>query len=354
MAKIKKILIRPLNLPLRNPFRTALGEKTVTKNILVTLDCGGFRGYGEASSSLAMPEATQESMGKILNECAKKISGSSIENWEEICENLVKKYPKHPTAISAMECALLDAFCKHKKMSLARFFGGKSVRLETDYTLPALGPKETLRIAQGLIKKKFSKFKIKITGKNFEEDLARIESIFRSAERSVLIDANQGLTEKQSVRLLRFIFDHKIGVDLIEQPFPKHDIKSLIKMRKKSAYMIAVDESLRTFSDAKRIIEADAADVFNIKIARMGLLQGLRTAQYVWSLGKKLMIGCMMESAIGLSTAVQWASGSGQFSFIDLDSFLLLKSLPYKSGFASRGPFLTVKKGVLGSGVGNL
>ncbi len=353
MAKIQTVEISPLNLPLRETFRTALGQKNITQNVLVILNCGGgIKGYGEASSSLAMPEATQEAMRKVLLAASPRILGASLSNWEEICQDLTRRNPDHPTAMSALECALLDAFCKYKKMSMAHFFGGNSRPIETDYTIGALKPNAAGRIARSMLKKGFSKFKVKITGKNLAEDLNRIETVARCCGgRSILIDANQGLTEKTARRLMTFICKNKIGVDLIEQPFPKKDIQSHRNLRRLTPHMIAVDESLRTFADAKKILEADAADVFNIKIARMGLLEAMRTAKYVWSRGKKLMIGCMMESTIGLSTAVQWAVGSGQFSFVDLDSFLLLKDLPHKAGFSNRGPMLSVKPKVLGSGV---
>jgi len=81
-----------------------------------------------------------------------------------------------------------------------------------------------------------------------------------------------------------------------------------------------------TIIKLKKIVEQNAADVFNIKIAKSGLLESLKIVKYLKKMRKKLMIGCMMESLVGLSTSLHWAYGSGDFDYVDLDSYLLIKS----------------------------
>jgi L-alanine-DL-glutamate epimerase-like enolase superfamily enzyme len=52
---VKDAKVLPVNFPLTNIFRTSLGKKSVTRNVIVVLECeDGIRGYGEASASLAM------------------------------------------------------------------------------------------------------------------------------------------------------------------------------------------------------------------------------------------------------------------------------------------------------------
>ena len=47
-----------------------------------------------------------------------------------------------------------------------------------------------------------------------------------------------------------------------------------------------------------------------------------------------------MESLLGLSASLHWAMGTGQFSFADLDSALLLKPAPVKSGITNSGRYI--------------
>ncbi len=353
---IKSIQVRPIDLPLKETFRTALGEKSVTRNVLVILEWSkGFKSYGEASSSLAMPEATQASMRTVLMRASQEVLGHPVSQWEELCLSLAKKFPGQPTAISALECALLDGYCRSRKKSLAWFFGNKNEKIETFYTIGALEIPAVRRIVKGLAKDGFKKFKLKITGKDLKEDIKRIEAVHRLVPRGTwIVDANQGLNPDQALELLKTLEIKKISIALLEQPLPKGDLNGLKYLKDRSVVPIGVDESIRSLEDAKRIVEEDAAQVFNIKIAKMGLLEALKAVKYLKSMKKKLMIGCMMESAIGLSTAVQWAAGSGAFEFVDLDSFLLLRDLPYTSGFTHRGPRISLKAGTVGSGTNDL
>lgn len=355
MAKIRDIRISTLSLPLRQTFRTALGEKKITKNVGVAVDCGDIKGYGEASSSLAMPEATQASMMNAIGQSSKFLIGAKLEDWKGLSAEIAKRSPGHPTAVSALECALLDAFCRLKKKSIAKFFGDRKITIETYYTLAALEPALCARTARRLFEKGFRKFKVKVTGRDAEQDMRRVQGIARAGRGiSLIIDANQGLDRRSALRLTDSLQAGRVRVDMIEQPLPKDDLEGLKFVKDRSPFPIAADESVRTLADAEKIRDAGAADVFNLKVAKTGLLEALKIAALARSAGINLMIGCMMESAAGLSASVQWALGSGLFDFHDLDSFLLLDASSEDTGFANRGPRIRLKPNILGSGVRDL
>ncbi|OGR83126.1 MAG: hypothetical protein A2901_00300 [Elusimicrobia bacterium RIFCSPLOWO2_01_FULL_54_10] len=352
MARIKDVRFSTLNLPLRETFKTSLGEKSVTRNVGVTVDLGDIQGYGEASSSLAMPEATPASMMNVIGKAAGLLIGARLEDWKGIIHDILKRWPKSPTAVSALECALLDAFCRSKGQSIAKYFGGAKKEIETYYTIPALDPSFCTGLARGLSREGFRRFKVKITGKDFAEDLRRIENVFNAGPKhSIIVDANQGLDAKGALNLIDALQKASVTLDLLEQPLPKDDIKGHKFVKDRSPCLIGADESVRTFEDAEKFIAADAAQVINLKIAKTGLIEGQRIAKLVLASGRKLMIGCMMESAAGLSASVQWALGAGKFQFHDLDSFLLLKEAGRSAGFTNRGPLLSLKPKTLGSGI---
>ena len=48
--------------------------------------------------------------------------------------------------------------------------------------------------------------------------------------------------------------------------------------------------------------------------------------------GKKLMLGCMLETGLGIAAAAQIAAGTGAFDYLDLDSHRLLKPITGLSG----------------------
>ena len=145
--------------------------------------------------------------------------------------------------------------------------------------------------------------------------------------------------------------DLRIPVVLIEQPLQKNNIKGSAYIKKRSYFPIAADESFRTLKDLKKIVEQDAADVFNIKIAKCGLTESMRIVDYLRKMKKEMMLGCMMESMIGLAAPLHWAIGSGIFKTIDLDSFLLLKDTPIQSPFNVKNAALRIGINSPGSGI---
>jgi len=77
-------------------------------------------------------------------------------------------------------------------------------------------------------------------------------------------------------------------------------------------------------ADAARAASIGAA--VNIKLAKSGLLRALEIGR----VARPLMIGCMAETARGLSPSVQLALGTGWFRWHDLDSDWLLKGQRYE------------------------
>jgi len=342
-------------LPLRETFRTALGEKKITKNVGVVVDLGDIQGFGEASSSLAMPEASQASMIHTIQQSSAFLIGAPLEDWEDLSKEITQRNPGQPTAVSSIECALLDVFCRIKKKSIAHFFGGRKKEIETYYTLAALAPALCASIARKLFVDGFRKFKVKVTGQDFEQDFKRVQAVFKAGKKiSLIIDANQGFNRQSALYFIDRLQAESLSVDLIEQPLPKDDLKGMKFVKDRSPFPIAADESVSTLENAQSILDAGAADVFNLKLAKSGLLESVKIAELAGKAGIKLMIGCMMESASGLSASVQWALGSGCFDFHDLDSFLLLNAPSGNTGFKNRGAVLRLKPKTFGSGVYDL
>ena len=99
-----------------------------------------------------------------------------------------------------------------------------------------------------------------------------------------------------------------------------------------------------------KLFEASAADGVNIKVAKSGLLGALDIIRTAQRFKKRLAIGCMEESKLGLAASVHLACGAGVFEWVDLDSVFLLESTSLRGGFLIKGPKLSVKG--MGPGIG--
>lgn len=341
---IRSVDIQAVSYKLIHPFITAAGQKSSTHNVQVTLTLAdGRKGYGEASSSIAMPEESQQTMQRVLKELIPEIRGADIENYRDLIQACWRIQPYHPTAVAALECALLDAYTRHKGQPLYQFLGGREVTVETDFTLSVGTPAKLRRAAKAALRQGFRRLKIKLAGDSAKKDAERVIAVHRAVPRVALVaDGNQGMKVSQALEFMHLLEKQGIKLVFLEQPFPKHDLPSMRQFKKRSAVPLYADEAVRTPADALRLFESEAADGVNVKIAKSGLLGCLDIIQVARQFKKGLSIGCMEESKLGLAASVHLACGAGGFDWIDLDSVFLLEKSRLRGGFTLNGPKLSV------------
>ncbi len=339
--------VETLTTPLRRPFVTALGRRTHTVNVGLTLSLkGGAEGYGEASTSLAMKHLPAPALKRALE----RLSGAALRrdarDWRRLIDAAWAWTPDLEPAVAAFEAALLSALAAESGMTLASWFGGAKDRLETDLTLSAWNdPALTTEAAKEAAADGFRRLKIKVGGR-FHDDLERVRAARRGAPRARLIlDGNQGLTPRGALRLLDAVRKDGAKIDLLEQPVRKADLKGMAFVARRADVLVAADESVATPAQAARTLETGAATAINIKLAKSGLSRSLEIAAVARAAGAPLMIGCMAETARGLGASVHFALGAGFFRFVDLDSDVLLaepSSARSAAGWVRRGPTITL------------
>ena len=352
-GRIVDLKLVPLNLSMRQPFVTALGNKSISRNLLVALHLeDGTVGLGEASASLAWPLETQPAMKSALESLKGRLMGSPIHRFRYLADTAWKSAGEHPTAVAALECALLDAYTRRQNIPLWRFLGGKRRSVTTSFTISAWAPNQVLRVASALRAAGFRYLKVKVTGRNLDEDLRRVRAVHQIAPKATLwIDGNQGFSVKEALRFASTLRRYSLPVQLFEQPVARENWEGLGEVQREGKIPVAADESARSVSETLRLLRKKIVRIINIKIAKCGLFGTLEIIRMAKRNRTSLMIGCMAESAIGLSASVHLACGTGSFRFVDLDSHLLVVSPPCDSGFQSHGDRLTVHPRRPGCGV---
>jgi L-alanine-DL-glutamate epimerase-like enolase superfamily enzyme len=336
-----------LSTPLKRPFVTALGRRTHSDNVgLVLRLAGGAEGYGEASTSLAMKHLTAPALAKALSALARRAKNRDAADWRALVDDAWRRAAQFSPAVAAFESALLSALAAEAGVPLAAWFGGAAEALETDLTLSAWkDPATTMEAAAEAARDGFKILKIKVGGA-FADDLARVRAAREGAPRARLIlDGNQGLTPRGALKLLESVLADGAKVILLEQPVRKDDLKGMAFVSRRASVPVAADESVATPEQAARILELGAATAINIKLAKSGLARGLEIAAVARAAKAPLMIGCMAETARGLSSSVHFALGTGFFKFADLDSDVLLvepAAARCAAGWARRGPTVSL------------
>ncbi|RUM75433.1 MAG: dipeptide epimerase, partial [Sulfurovum sp.] len=176
--------------------------------------------------------------------------------------------------------------------------------------------------------------KIKI-GDDPTKDAERIIAIHQALDKDITLrlDANQGWSAKQSVTLLHTLENQDIIAAFIEQPVAADDIEGLKYIKQRVQTPVLADESIFSLKDARVLLEMQAIDYVNIKLAKTaGITHALKLADLSQSFGVQCMIGCMLEGPISVAAGVHVASAKADIiTMLDLDAVSLLKSHPLKS-----------------------
>ena len=333
--KIINIRTHTLKAPLKNPFITSLRQVEALEDLVVIIECDdGTVGYGEGAPT---PQITGETMGSMvatIEYIQPHIVGRELEDFDAIIKLVHSLIVKNTTAKSALEIALYDLKAKSKELPLYRMLGGTKREFSTDITI-SMGEIDKM-IANSLdaVSLGYDTLKIKI-GDNPQKDVERIIAIHNALDKKIKLrlDANQGWTAEQSVELLRALEKQDIIAEFIEQPVAADDYAGLKYIKERVQTPLLADESIFSVKDAKRLLDMQAIDYVNIKLAKTaGITAALELADLSKSYGVKCMIGCMLEGPISVAAGVHVASAKADIiTMLDLDAVSLLASHPVET-----------------------
>jgi len=166
----------------------------------------------------------------------------------------------------------------------------------------------------------FPALKIKVGGPSDIETLEAVRAVFSGPLR---VDANTGWQPEQAAALMPEL--ERLGVELVEQPFKARMLPQLRWLRERSNLPIMADESA-VFEDDLLALEG-VVDGVVVKLAKCGGIgPALRMIRRAHAMGMKVMLGCMVESSVGVASAAMVAS---EVDWLDLDGNLLLAHDPF-------------------------
>jgi L-alanine-DL-glutamate epimerase-like enolase superfamily enzyme len=324
-ARVERVTVEPLDLPLREPFEIALGTQHEAHNVLVRVETDdGAMGYGEGSPLPPVTGETREAALATARAAADLVEGEPVADYRRLTDELRSTFPGNASALFAVETALLDAHCRERGLALAELFGGPPRPVTTDLTIPILPPTDAADRARDAVADGFEHLKVK-TGSDVETDVERVAAVREVAPDAELkVDANQGWTPVETIGFCRAVADRGVDLALVEQPVAADDVQGLAHVRERVTVPVAADEAVFTPADAMRVVRAEAADVINVKLGKSGPVAAADIAAIARAANCELMVGCMLESAVGIHTSAHVVAGLGDFDYVDLDGNLLL------------------------------
>jgi L-Ala-D/L-Glu epimerase len=311
-----------LELRTRHAFQTARAASVpVRRSVWLKLrDADGLEGWGEAAAAPyygETPETVLALLPRLGELLAPATDPFALERLERGLERAIGQNPSARAAISA---ALHDLVGKRLGLPVWKLFGlDGAAAPRSSYTIGLDAPekvREKVREAAG-----YPILKIKL-GSDQDEELLRLIRE-EAPEKTLYADANTAWTAKEALRRLPLLEAYRVA--LLEQPVAPGDLAGLRLLRERSPIPIIADESCKSSADIPALV--GAVDGINIKLSKCGSLrEALRMVHLARAHGLLVMLGCMVESSLGISAALQLAP---LCDYADLDGAALLADDPF-------------------------
>jgi L-alanine-DL-glutamate epimerase and related enzymes of enolase superfamily len=325
VTRIDAVGVEAVTYPLAAAFPIASGTQESAAVLRVTLrDSAGHVGVGEAAPVPHIVGHDQRAAREAALRLAPLLEGADPTAIRPLHRQLWNDPAANVSAIHAIEMALIDLCCRALSVPMATYLGGPPREVRTDMTVPMVEPQAAAARAASAVAAGFTQLKVK-TGGGLTDDIARVRAVADAAPAAELtIDANQGWTTDEVVAFADAMGDAAIAIKLLEQPLPAGALAELAQLRAAIDLPVAVDEAVFTPADAHAVIAADAADIIVLKLAKAGVIGALDIAAIARGAGVELMMGCMVESAVGIHASAHVVAGLGEFMHVDLDGNQLL------------------------------
>lgn len=340
--KIKSIRSGIMSIPLKKPFKTAVRSVDSVRDVVIRIETdSGIVGYGEAPPTGKITGDTKGGiLGAIEDHIQPSLMGREAGDLDGNLAVLEECIVGNTSAKAAVDMALYDIWGKSLKAPLYRLFGGMKKNLETDVTVSVNEPDEMVKDSVKAVDLGYKTLKIKV-GKETERDFDRIRAI-RDAigpKVKIRIDANQGWSPSQAVKILGKMEEAGFDIELVEQPVKALDLNGMTYVTANTYIPVVADESAWSPADVLEIFRRKAADMVNIKLMKCGgLVNAMKIVAISEIFGAEVMVGSMLEGPISASAAVHLALSRASVTRIDIDGPLLCSSLPDTGGADFIGP----------------
>lgn len=346
--RITDIQTRTVEIPLLTPFKTALRTVNRIENVLVAVQTDeDLVGFGAAAPSAVITGDTAASIIGGVAHIREQIAGMDLSDPEAILRRVNGCIVGNTSAKAAVDMAVHDLWAKSLNVPLYRLLGGSAREIHTDMTVSLDSPEKMTDDSRRTVAKGFRTLKIKV-GNDPDLDIRRVSAIWEAVgpDTSLCIDANQGWTPKQAVRVARDLERRGIDVAILEQPVRARDYQGLKFVRDNTLFPVYADESVFSPADALKLIAMDAVDGLNIKLMKCGgIANALKIAAIAESAGLPCMIGSMMESAVSVTAAAHVAASRSVIQHCDLDAPLFCSRNPAEGGIRYDGSKLVFADG---------
>jgi len=307
--QIADVNVYRVSIPFRRPFGHALHWRDKTETVILCISSdSGLKGWGEILPRWYLGGGTiAKVLSRELPELVESWRGRIFENSEQVVAALREKHHRWSRSLATRagwELAVLDLAGKTFGFAAGDVLG-KAVgpKLETGVVIGFDVPTEELERHCRLLRLAGRQhIKVKV---GRPDDLRRLQIVNAVLGPTVPIrvDANGAWSMDEAISQVQRM--RQWNVCSVEQPVSAHELDAMRKVREKTGMAVVADESLCSLRDAHAIIQARAADVFNIRIGKCG---GLLPSLELVRLARDSGLSCQLGTLVGETGILSRAS----------------------------------------------
>jgi L-alanine-DL-glutamate epimerase-like enolase superfamily enzyme len=284
--------------------------------VQVELHHGGIVGRGEAAPIDRYAETADSALAFVREHA--QLVGDDPFALEEIGARLAA-VPGEQAAKAALDAALHDLQGKLLGAPVWRLLGLPRVGPPTSWTVWLGDPDDMARRAERAAPR-FRRLKLKLGGGD-GLDVDRVRAVRGVTELPLQLDVNEWWSLDEALDAVGRLAE--LGVQYVEQPLRAGDEDGR-ELKRRSPVPVYVDEDCHVLADVARC--AEIAHGVNVKLAKSGgIREAVRIAHAARALGLGVMLGCMIESGLGIAAGCVVAP---LCDHVDLDGNLLLAEDP--------------------------
>lgn len=324
-----KLSWKRYDLQLKHTFRISRSARDTVATMILSLEHEGIIGYGEASPSARY--------GEDITTLETFFSRADLGKFDspflidDILEYVDAVAPGNTSAKCAVDIALHDWVGKKLNTPLYRIMGLNPNKVPLCSFTIAIDSKE---IVQQKVREaeEYPILKVKV---GLDNDREMIEAIREITDKPLFVDANEGWkTREKALESVRWLKDKNIV--FIEQPMPSSQFDDIRWLRDHSELPLIADESVIRLSDIPAL--SQAYDGINIKLMKCtGIREALKMIHTARATGMKVMMGCMIESAVAISAGAHLGP---LLDYCDLDGNVLISNDPFDGVRNTRGKMI--------------
>jgi L-Ala-D/L-Glu epimerase len=297
--RISSVTAYRIRIPFRSVFVHALQRRGVTETIVLVIESdAGDVGVGEV---LPRPYLTGETLEGVAHEIpalTRRWLGRTFEDRNEVVHALheeLRLAGRGLATFAGWELAMLDLAGKAFRFATGDVLGPTTgPELEAGLVIDFGVPTHSLEKHCMLLRLAGHRhIKVKVGLDDDLRRLALVQEVF-GADHPLRLDANGAWTADYAIAMLRQM--GRFNIRSVEQPVPARDLVGMRRVRERTGVAVVADESLCSLEDGQCLTAAQAADVFNIRIAKCG---GFLACLRLVKLANEAGLHCQMGTLVG-------------------------------------------------------